>query len=158
MKGGLFIMKKMLTRIIAIAMAVLLFAAPTATVSAATIPTLVMDIEGIKVYQYLPDSYSLLANQSMILRDTTTSDGFWKVPAGNNFTFNVNLDDNAVNQYHRVLILGKKQGIILYTEVDSYKYPQFNLPALSFDEEYQFWLVAMTDLSVSGYNGYVRVD
>lgn len=151
-------MKRVLSRIIAMAIAVILFAAPTATVSAATLPTLVMNVDGIKVYRYIPDPYSLSANQSLILNDTTTSDGYWKVPAGNKFTFNVTLSDNAVNQYQRVLVVGKKQGMITYTDISSYKYPQFNLPALPYDEEYQFWLVAITDLSVAGYDGYVRVD
>ncbi|MGN6714028.1 hypothetical protein [Anaerocolumna jejuensis] len=151
-------MKKVLSRILAMALAVILFAAPTATVSAATTPTLVMNTDGIKIFQYLPDPYSLPANQSLILSDTTTSDGYWKVPAGNKFTFSVSLDDDAVNQYQRVLVSSKKQGIITYTDIDSYKHPQFNLPALPYDDEYQFWLVAITDLSVSGYVGYVRAD
>lgn len=151
-------MKKVLSRIIAMAIALILFAAPTATASAATLPTLVMNVDGIKVYRYIPDPFLLSANQSLILKDTTTSDGYWKVPAGNKFTFNVSLADDAVNQYQRVLVLGKKQGIITYTDISSYKYPQFNLPVLSYDEEYQFWLVAITDLSVAEYDGYVRVD
>lgn len=127
-----------------------------------TDPVLVMNYQGtnevIKVLQFQPNPYHLTANSAYILKDITTSDGYWNVPAGNKFTFNLYLTDDSTNYYFRVLVLGDKQGIITYTDVLSQKYPQFNLPALPYDEKYQFWVVAYTDIDLYMYDGFIRVE
>lgn len=144
-------MKKILKSFIAIICAVVLFSAPSVTASAASVPVLVVDASDVRVYEYQPSTFFLEAGYSTQIKDTTTSDGWFKVPAGKKLSIRLYFDDNS-NQYYRVLIQSKTQGTILYTDIQSEKYPSFELPALPYDEDYVIVVHAVTNTYIMRYS------
>ncbi len=81
-------MKKVLSSILAIALVVVLFSAPTTAQAASSLPTLSVDVGGFRQYQYTP-YYNVTTTTTLL--DITTSNGQWYVPAGQTFNFECNL-------------------------------------------------------------------
>jgi hypothetical protein len=147
-------MKKFIKSLIAIMCAMVLFSAPSVTASAASassVPALVLDVEGIRVYEYQPEPFFLEAGYSTQIKDTTTSDGWFKVPAGKKLSIRLYFDDNS-NQYYNVLIRSKTLGTILYTGVQSEKYPLFECPVQSYDDDFPINVYAVTNNYILRYS------
>jgi hypothetical protein len=125
-------MKKFLTRIIAIALAAVLFVAPT-TASAASIPELLYDDGISKLFVYQPDPLTLKPATSTNIIDTTTHDGFFDVPAGRSFQFHIN-----TTAPFEIFVYLEGFGVILHEDGGGDYMTYF--PATSSDKRFRIWI------------------
>ena len=145
-------MKKFLRRITLLALVATMFIMPASTALAASTPELVIDIPGVKYFEYQPSPYFVASGQSPILKDTTTSDGCWDVPAGKSFRCQIDVDRNTTVTF-RVLIVSSSSGIS-YDQVVTGSFAICDIPAKATDTCYQVWVVAYSDINIYGYGGY----
>lgn len=140
-------MKKFLTRVIALALVAFLFAAPSIA-SAESIPVCETNIDGIKAFFFQPDWYYLAGGKSLVLRDTTESDGYFHVPAGDQVTYNVTLSDPGS---FRVTIYWPGHGTVYNGIInDSLDY-LITLPKIAIDAKYEITVTALSNISILAY-------
>lgn len=146
-------MKKVLSRIIAIALAVILFSAPSAVQAETSGLTLVYNTGNFKMYQYLPDSLHLLKNDDTSLPDLTTSDWNWHVPAGKNFTISCNFKQACDFTY----LVSVNNQLYTLTDLKNRGYFDLMLPALPTDSVVRVVLIAATDnVYIDSYYGLLN--
>ena len=146
-------MKKILSRVLAMALALLLFTAPSTVSAASTTSTPVLTYtDGIlKMYKFQPDAYYLTPGNTLQLRDITASDGRWYVPAGRAPVFVAWLADFGDL---RVRVADRNSQLV-YDSGSVYSNSHVvSLPAKSIDEYYIVWITAQSGLEIEGYDGF----
>nr|WP_308743185.1 hypothetical protein [uncultured Anaerocolumna sp.] len=145
-------MKRYFKTLVAIVCAVVLFAAPsTALAALSSEPNLVVNEGGLKIFYFEPEAYYLQGGYTKFLKDTTSSDGYWLVPAGNESIFNCYLTDTA---YFRVKVASKSDGIVYDSGVINEFTDHIVFPAKITDQQYLIIVEAYTDINIMGYDGY----
>lgn len=122
-------MKRVLSRILAIAIAIVLFSAPSTAQAASSSLTLVRNDSGVKIYQWLPDPFHITQGNYNTLADFTTSDWKWHVPANKSFNFWFNFTQ-ACNYTYIVNVNGETY---IYKSVVGSNGTEFTIPASSTD-------------------------
>ncbi len=144
-------MKKIITRIIALALVAVFFAAPSSALAASTsVPVLLHDIDGFKSYQYQPGPLELYKT-STNLPDITGGhpNGFWSVPAGNTFLFSI----DALGTYE-IFVVREGSAQVIYNKITSGG-DFFIFPESTSDAKYGVWIRAVDNLEVSYYHATV---
>lgn len=113
---------------------------------------------GIKVFEFQP-SCTIHTNGAIILKDITQTDGKFYVPAGKEFTLNVNLnDDNGKVGYYKIIIYGNN-GKVYEGDIIDTKYPQVRISPKNKDEKYTAWIVAYSnEITIDGYDCWVTEE
>lgn len=86
-------LKKIFTRILALALVAIFFTAPTSALAATSRPVLIEESGLTKRFMYQPTPYVVKKGLSEQLRDTTRSDGRWYIPAQHDSLFEVHFQD-----------------------------------------------------------------
>ena len=147
-------MKKLLKRIIVIAFVAVLFTAPSTALAAST-PVLQVEDDGFKYFLYEPEPYYLAGNNSTFLKDTTTSDGWWRIPAGRPFYTNVYLNEPGT---YRVIISKEGTGVVYDSGIITEFTSQAVFPPLTKDAKYLIWITAYTNINIMAYDGIFYND
>lgn len=145
-------MRKVLSRVIAVALAIILFSSPSIA-QASTIPVLIVDdaTNGITVYQYQP-TYTLKANSSLTLDNYKAADSYWTVPAGKTFSVDLAFTSGTFR-----LLIAKVGSGTFYTETITVGPGGYGhtFPASTSDAKYQIWITAYTDVTLDFYGIYL---
>ncbi len=148
-------MRKLIKRIIALALIAVFFTAPstalaaTPTTQSSSTPVLVTWGDGLKVYQYQPNPYYLPGNQTLNLSDISRGDNKWLVPAGNTMIYNVVLSDKGS---FRIDVYDNYSRIYSQQVIDM-AWHDFTLPASSSDTTYTILITSYSNISVEMYLG-----
>ncbi len=153
-------MKKIYKRISIVLCIIFVFSAPS-SVLATVIPQPVCTFTysdstlDWKIYEYQPTPYSLSLNVGIALPDTTSSDKYWHVPAGNQVHFTCTFTSSGVSKIKVYEVTGTLQFTLLY----DYDYKvldgnYFDLPSSSTDKTYMITIECYSNLgfSISGYS------
>ncbi len=161
-------MKKVLSRIMAFALAAVLFTAPTitqaatvttseATVSASTTstPTLIVYTDTVKYYDYRPDSYYLSNGASTGLDDVIFgNNGNWVVPAFTRLNFSFDLQTSSSYRITVLKMNGSTFDVVMNDVFTGYG-SGFDLPVLATNAEYKILLTGVTNTYVYGYRATI---
>lgn len=145
-------MKKLFKRIAILICIMTLFTAPSTALAAST-PVLsnwlYTDEYFFRTFNYEPDPYYLQGSSgtSLILRDITSSDGYWTVPAKYDFSLQVNLAQSGT---FRVLIVKQGGGVVVNETVTGQTFYS-TIPASLQDARYQVWVTPYSDIYVDVY-------
>ena len=141
-------LKKMFTRMLALALVAVFFTAPSvapSVVQAATTPqpVLIQDEEWLKFYEYQPTPKIVRKTIGETLRNTIRSDNKWYIPANNQSTFYVSF---AYPCDYRITILrdgvpGVYYGSNYYNSNSMF----INLDPSPTNGSYQFLVTALSD-------------
>jgi hypothetical protein len=145
-------MKKLLTRVIALALVAFLFAAPSVA-SAESKPVCFIDSYGVKGFEFLPDWYDLSSGKSIALWDLTSSDGRFHVPAGKQATYNVTLGDDPGS--YRVKIYWPGHGTVFNGIINDDINFHIILPKILIDATYEISVTALSNISISSYSQFL---
>lgn len=133
-------MKNVFKKLAVLICAMVLAVMPASSAFAATQePILDINAPGVvKLFAYRPSLLEIADGVPTVLRDTTTSNGAWSVPAGKRFRFQVTCEWPDVSMLVKVQSL--KTGSFKYFGV--YKSSNYgvdiDIPAQSFDDNYVF--------------------
>lgn len=150
-------MKKLFKRIAVLLCIVTLFNIPT-TALAASAPVLTFNDSGFIVYEYQPEPYYLpIKGIYDFMNYGVTSDGQWKVPAGNPFHFFFSYEESTMDV--RVLIrrfTSPNTATIVYDEIVSSNLSgiQIDIPAHSENTSYFVTIVAYKAINLTAYTAY----
>ncbi|SHO46861.1 hypothetical protein [Anaerocolumna xylanovorans] len=143
-------MKKILSRILAVALAVVLFSAPS-TAQAATVPICINISDSTKAFFYNP-SLEVSQYQEVVLENE--NHGYFNVPAGNDFSFLLGLGDTEYHSY-RLSIYKVNYGLYFDSQIITDRFPRYTIPKSSTDASYVVVLKAYTDLTVDTYQTFI---
>ncbi|BCJ98130.1 hypothetical protein [Anaerocolumna chitinilytica] len=152
-------MKKVLSRILAVAIAIVLFSSPS-IVQAASNPVLIYDEYDLKVFELQPDPYKLIAGQSVTLENTTSGNGWWYVPAGYTVKLGYFLDNPGYHQMKvfRSGVNGENTMVYYDSQMTNDGYPSVLIPPQSEGYRYLVTATAYSNITISQYWGYVKVE
>lgn len=146
-------MKKILSRILAVAFAIVLFSAPSVAQAETSGLTLVYNTDNFKMYQYLPDPLHLIKNDDTSLPDFTTNDWNWHVPAGKSFTISCNFKQACDFTY----LISVNNQLYALTDLKDSGYFDLMLPALPTDSVVRVVLIAASDnVYIDSYYGLLN--
>jgi hypothetical protein len=148
-------MKKMLRKIMVLALAATLFVMPASTALAASQPVVLNDADGNTLIGFQPDPLSLQGGGSnfWFLDDITSTDLNWYVPAGKSFNFQI--FTNEANTTTRIQIFRNGTKVSDYVSSStSYGYSFRNAPE-SNDVSWSFCICPYTDMTIAYYAGSV---
>ena len=146
-------MKKVLSRILAIALAIVLFSAPSTAQAASTTstPTLIVFTDNLKYYDYRPDSYDL-GTSSIVLTDLFGSNGDWVVPAFSRLSFSIDFQTSTKYRITVVKMGTYSSDIIMNNVYTGGVGVNFSLPVYDTDTVYRIILSGDTPgTTVYGY-------
>jgi len=137
-------MKKFVTKIVALLLVAVLFAAPSVA-SAASTPELIYEDAYSKIYHYMPDPLEL--STSTNLRDVAGSNAnkLWSVPAGKRMTFHIESSGGTYD-----ILVYKEGGSLVHRDTVSGNSLVW-LPATSTDATYGVLISAHDSITVYSY-------
>lgn len=137
-------MKTFLKRFIALTLAVLLFVAPSTAIAAST-PELIYSDGSMKWFVYEPSPLQI--KNATHLKDTTTSDGTFYVPAGKNLKITIIFADESA---YRVMIY-PSVGSAIIGNIEEGPSVSIDIPAYNVGINYKVMISAISLLSVTDY-------
>ncbi|WFR56371.1 hypothetical protein QA584_22575 [Anaerocolumna sp. AGMB13025] len=145
--------KKMLSRILALALVAVFFTAPTSALAATPQPVLVTDDWWIKAYEYQPTPLIVKTGFAATLHNTTRSDNKWYMPADKEISFDITF---AYPCSYKVIILRNGVNDVYYSnEFYNSTHTYIELPATPTDGYYQLAVIALSDtIAVKEYLGF----
>jgi hypothetical protein len=150
-------LKKMFTRILALALVTVFFTAPSvapSVVQAATTPqpVLIQTDEWLKFYEYQPTPKTVRRTISEALRNTTRSDNKWYIPANNQGTFHVSFAYPC--DYRITIIRDGVSGVYYGSDYYNSKSMSISLDPTPTNGYYQFVVTALSDeIAIKDYLG-----
>lgn len=146
-KKGVYIMKKIFSRILAITLIITLFSSPSVAKAATILPILTQDSGSFREYDYSP--YYNVTSQTT-LTDITTTNGQWFVPAGKTFNFECNL--NVVSSF--TVYIFQNDQIFLTLPMTAGHFANTFTPK-SFDAYYKIIIVpSSSNVAITQYFGW----
>jgi hypothetical protein len=144
--------KKIFSRILALALVAVFFTAPTSALAATPQPVLVGDEWWFKGYEYQPTPLIVKTGFAATLRNTARPDNKWYMPADKEIGFDITF---AYPGSYKVTILRDGvNGVYYSSEFYNSTYTYIELPATPTDGYYQLAVVALSDtIAVKAYEG-----